>query len=107
MEINQGYINTEVGMIPSDWKVKKVADVGSRFLNGGTPTTKNEDYWKGNIPWITGADIINQGIGIIRRFISMEAVRNSATNIIEKGNLLLVTRTGVGKLAIAPFDIAI
>lgn len=43
----------------------------------------------------------------IRRFISENAVKNSSTNIVEKGNLLLVTRTGVGKMTIAPFDIAI
>ena len=34
-------------------------------------------------------------------------MRNSATNVVPKGSLLIVTRTGVGKLAIAPFDIAI
>src|SRR5205807_2272374 len=44
---------------------------------------------------------------IERRFITTEAVKNSSTNIVERGNLLLVTRTGVGKLAVASFDVAI
>jgi type I restriction enzyme S subunit len=34
-------------------------------------------------------------------------LRNSSSHLIRKGNILLVTRTGVGKLAIAPFDVAI
>ena len=34
-------------------------------------------------------------------------VQSSSTNIVSKGDLLLVTRTGVGKMAIAPFDVAI
>ena len=59
------------------------------------------------MPWITGADILNQKVAEIRRYITKEAIKNSSTNVIEKGNLLLVSRTGVGKLAIAPFDIAI
>ena len=44
---------------------------------------------------------------IERRFITTEAVKNSSTNIVERGNLLVVTRTGVGKLAVASFDVAI
>ncbi len=88
-------------------KVKKLGEIGEKFVNGGTPSTQKPEYWQGNIPWITGADVINQKISDIRRFITREAVQNSSTNIVERGNLLLVTRTGVGKLALAPFDVAI
>jgi type I restriction enzyme S subunit len=90
-----------------EWEVKTIGEIGYKFLNGGTPSTKKEEYWEGNIPWITGADFIDQKVADIRRFITTEAVNNSATNVIEKGNLLVVTRTGVGKIAIAPFDLAI
>ena len=103
----KGYKQTEVGVIPADWGIIKLNNIVSNFVNGGTPSTKNKDYWNGNIPWITGADIINQCVGEIRRHITKDAVRNSSTNVIQKGNLLIVSRTGVGKLAITPFDIAI
>ncbi len=89
------------------WVVKTLGEIGEEFVNGGTPSTQKSEYWQGKIPWITGADIIDQRVSEIRRFITAEAIKNSATNIIEKCNLLLVTRTGVGKLAIAPFDVAI
>ena len=98
---------TEVGEIPEEWNVLNLNDFVLRFYNGGTPDTKNKKYWDGDIPWITGADFENQKVIQIRRNITYEGVENSATNIIPKGNLLVVTRTGVGKLAIAPFDIAI
>ncbi|MBE7435568.1 MAG: restriction endonuclease subunit S [Anaerolineales bacterium] len=89
------------------WKVKTLGEIGYKFLNGGTPSTQREEYWNGSIPWITGADVIDQKVVNIRRFITEEAVKNSATNIVEKGHLLIVTRTGVGKIAITPFDVAI
>ncbi|MFA4828155.1 MAG: restriction endonuclease subunit S [Thermodesulfovibrionales bacterium] len=98
---------TEIGEIPVEWEVVRLNKVVKEFYNGGTPDTKVKEYWNGNIPWVTGADFINQRIDQIRRYITMEGVKNSATNLISKGNLLIVTRTGVGKLAIAPFDIAI
>jgi type I restriction enzyme S subunit len=106
-DVPEGYKRTEVGVIPWDWEVKKLGDLVDKFVNGGTPSTQVSDYWKGELPWITGADILNQKVSVIRRYISREAVKNSSTNIIEKKTLLLVSRTGVGKLAIAPFDVAI
>lgn len=101
------YKETPIGKIPVDWEVVQIKDISKNFFNGGTPDTTNKDYWNGNIPWVTGADFENQKVGNIRRYITSEGVKNSATNVISKGNLLVVTRTGVGKLAIAPFDIAI
>ncbi len=101
------YKETPIGKIPVDWEVVQIKDISKNFFNGGTPDTTNKDYWDGNIPWVTGADFENQQISQIRHYITNEGVKNSATNVISKGNLLVVTRTGVGKLAIAPFDIAI
>jgi len=101
------YKETPIGKIPVDWEVAQIKDISKNFFNGGTPDTTNKDYWDGNIPWVTGADFENQKVGNIRCYITGEGVKNSATNVISKGNLLVVTRTGVGKLAIAPFDIAI
>ncbi|MEA2076460.1 MAG: restriction endonuclease subunit S, partial [Candidatus Marinimicrobia bacterium] len=102
------YKETALGMIPKGWDIGVLNDYCMSFINGGTPSTKNSAYWQGNIPWITGADFLETfEIGLIRRKITYEAVKNSATHVIPKGNILLVTRTGVGKLAIAPTDIAI
>jgi len=98
---------TEIGEIPEGWEVLRLKNIAIKFLNGGTPDTSNQNYWDGQIPWITGADFENQKINQIRRHITNEGLKNSATNIIPKGNLLVVTRTGVGKIALAPFDIAI
>lgn len=78
-----------------------------RFISGGTPSTKIPEYFMGTIPWITGADMNGNVITKARQYITDEAIQNSATNIVPKGNILLVTRTGVGKVAIAGVDICI
>ena len=106
-DVPVGYKRTEVGVIPKDWEVSALRNIVVKFVNGGTPSTENSSFWSGNIPWITGADILNQTVAVIRHRITEEAVRSSSTNVIAKGNLLIVSRTGVGKLAIAPCDIAI
>lgn len=81
--------------------------ITKKLVNGGTPSTEIAHFWNGKIPWITGADFTTNGISEFRRFVSETAIAQTATNLIDQGQLLLVTRTGVGKLAIAPCDIAI
>lgn len=102
------YKETGLGWIPMEWEVTTIKDACIEFINGGTPSTKNPSNWVGSIPWITGADFLDTFIvGSIRRHINEEALMYSSSHLIREGNILLVTRTGVGKLAIAPFDVAI
>ena len=70
-------------------------------MGGGTPTTDESAHWDGTIPWITSADIY--GIRDIRprRQINEEAVRASATNLVPGGSIIVVTRVGLGKVALA------
>lgn len=107
VDVSNSFKMTEKCLLPEGWDVVTLKDVCAKAINGGTPSTEIEKYWEGDIPWITGADILNQKVSKIRRYITEEAVRNSSTNVIPKGDLLVVTRTGVGKLAIAPFDLAV
>ena len=76
-----------------------------QFLNGGTPSKDNPHYFEGNTPWITSADITGPIANTARSFITDEAIQNSATNKVDKGTVLLVTRTGVGKVAIAGMNL--
>jgi type I restriction enzyme S subunit len=90
-----------------DWRKTNLGALATKLVNGGTPPTDVPQFWQGRYPWITGADFTDSGIGPIRRFVSDDAISQTATNLINRGQLLIVTRTGVGKLAIAPTDIAI
>lgn len=72
-----------------------------KFLNGGAPSKAVPGYFKGDIPWITSADISGPTVNYARNFITDEAVKNSAVKKVAIGSVLLVTRTGVGKVAIA------
>jgi type I restriction enzyme, S subunit len=93
------------GELPNGWKLVTVKDISLKILGGGTPSTKIEKYWNGDIPWISSADIY--GIKDIkpRRKITNDAIKNSAANLLSKGGIIVVTRVGLGKLAVAPFDL--
>ena len=77
------------------------ATVGELYdiVGGGTPSTSIAEYWEGDIPWITSADI--HGLKDIRprKQITKKAIGNSATNLVPNGSLIVVTRVGLGKIA--------
>ncbi|MBX9865920.1 MAG: restriction endonuclease subunit S [Burkholderiales bacterium] len=74
----------------------------AKFIGGGTPSTQKTDFWYGDIPWISSSDLIENNIKYINvtRFITQEAVNNSATKIIPVNSILVVSRVGVGKIAV-------
>ena len=92
---------------PKDWSTATIKNLTQRFLNGGTPSTHINEYWDGDIPWITGADAEQRVTITSRKTITELGVKRSSTNIVPKGNILLVTRTGVGKVSMAGVDVAI
>lgn len=84
------------------WVEKKLGEISS-FIGGGTPNTNIEEYWNGTIPWISSSDISNGDIRNINitRYITEDAIKASATNKCPIGSILLITRVGIGKLAVA------
>lgn len=78
-----------------------------RFIGGGTPSKKRDDYFDGNIPWATVKDFKAFRIADTEDHISELGLANSASNLVEAGTVLLVTRVGLGKVAIAERPMAI
>ena len=91
----------------SIWPMVSLREVCKAILSGGTPSTKQAQYWNGKVPWISSADIRDIRTAEPRRFITREAIQNSATNLIPNGNVIVVTRVGLGKLFMNSFDVCI
>ena len=89
-----------------EWEQRKLDDIAQSKIGGGTPKTSNESFWNGDIPWIQSSDLTEGDIKNIRinKYISSEAVESSSAKIIDKGAITLVTRVGVGKLAVVDRD---
>ena len=88
------------------WKNEKVGALGI-FKGGGTPSTNNSEYWKGKTPWISSSDLNENDIHHlnISRYLSDDAIKESATKIIPEGSILFVARVGIGKVAVANQDL--
>lgn len=83
------------------WDKVKLGECCS-FLSGGTPSKANHEWWNGSIPWISSSDISVNDINriVISRYISQEALEHSATKLCPAHSVLIVSRVGVGKVAV-------
>lgn len=89
-----------------DWEEKKLGELGV-FVGGGTPDSSIERYWQGTIPWISSSDIYEDSIHLLNktRYITKEAILKSATKKVPKGSVLMVSRVGIGKFAVADSEL--
>ena len=85
------------------WEKSALHDIAS-FCGGGTPSKDISSYWEGEIGWISSSDIQEEWIDDISvtRRITKTAIDNSATKLCPEGTIAIVSRVGVGKVAIMP-----
>ncbi|MCU1271984.1 MAG: restriction modification system specificity domain protein [Acidobacteriaceae bacterium] len=88
------------------WKAKNLGDV-CHVIGGGTPSKAIANYYSGEIPWATVRDMRHDVIADTECKITTDAVKNSATNIIPRGNVVIATRVGLGKVCLLHQDTAI
>lgn len=91
---------TEVGRIPKEWEIVKISELG-KIITGGTPSTSNNTYWNGSIPFITPADIKgDKYVYQTERYITSEGARK--IGFILPTNTVLVVCIGstIGKTGV-------
>lgn len=89
-----------------NWNEKRIGNLGE-FIGGGTPDSHKKEYWEGEIPWISSSDINEDSIHLINktRFITEDAIKQSATKKVPQGSVLMVSRVGIGKFAVADSEL--
>ena len=94
--------------IPPHWKWKKMADVAT-VVGGSTPATDHKEYFGGDIPWITPADLskyTDKTISRGARNITQEGLSNSGARLLPAGAVLFSSRAPIGYVAIAANPVA-
>ena len=88
------------------WEQRKISELAEKTYGGGTPTPSNETFWNGNIPWIQSSDIVDGKLMGVepRKYITQTGLNSSATQLVPKNSIAIITRVGVGKLAYMPFS---
>ena len=99
MELRAGYKNTEIGMIPEDWEVKALGEIGN--FSKGQGIRKDESN-SGNIPCVRYGELYTRHNDYVKEFYShiSEEVAETAKKL-KTGDILFAgsgeTKAEIGK----------
>lgn len=77
-------------------------------ISGGTPKTTVAEYWNGIIPWISIKDFVevNRYVYSTEKTITESGLHHSATNLLQKNDIIISARGTVGEIALIPTEMA-
>lgn len=103
--IPKGYKHTELGILPQDWEVVRLGEIG-KIVGGGTPDTENLGYWtqQNGIVWLTPTEIKTKYITESQRQITKKGLEESSAKQLPKHTILITTRATIGDIGIAKVD---
>ena len=103
-------VESELGEVPKGWEVSTVGEQ-VQAVGGGTPSTKNADFWDNGIhPWTTPKDLSNLTNKILlntERKITDAGLKKISSGLLPKNTVLMSSRAPVGYLALAKIEVAI
>ncbi len=104
------FVDSDIGPVPEGWEVKAIGDVVTT-KGGGTPNTKNPEYWDGGEHcWVTPKDMSRLSHPVLldtERRITDAALNSISSGMLPVGTVLMSSRAPVGYLGIARVPTAI
>ena len=99
-----------LGLIPKGWRISTIGE-SVKVVGGGTPSTKNPEYWEnGIIHWTTPKDLSSLQSPVLLntdRKITELGLTQISSGLLPAGTLLLSSRAPIGYFAISEIPVAI
>ncbi len=75
--------------IMEEWKEYKLGDLCSKVCSGGTPSSRNQEYYDGDIPWLNTKEIDFNRIYSTEKYITEEGLSNSSAKWIPANSVII------------------
>ena len=102
-------ITTEIPFgLPESWHWCRLRSLG-QIVGGGTPSTANQMFWNGSIPWLSPADLTGYtGMYIThgKKNITEEGLEKSSAVLMPAGSVLYSSRAPIGYVIISKNSIS-
>lgn len=87
----------EIGLesIPDSWLSCRIGAIGT-IVNGSTPSRKNDEFWDGDIPWVSSGEVRNNIITSARERITKAGYESCSVRLLPRGTVL-IAMIGEGK----------
>jgi len=86
------------------WEVRAIEDIAEKIAQGGTPDTTVPEYWNGEIPWITpaemGDDALHHYTERTVRALTKRGLQNSSAELLPAHSVIISSRAPIGYVTI-------
>lgn len=96
-------------LLKAEFSNETFADI-SRVSGGGTPSTKQPEYWNGDVLWATPTDVTALMAPYLEgtsRTITEEGINACASELYPAGTILMTSRATIGSFALTQFPTAV
>ena len=95
----------DLSLQKADWIELKAL---TKIYTGTTPKTEQKDYWNGDIPWVTPAELNSDSyiVSDTERHLTEAGRASKSLSLMPVGTVLLTTRAPIGKVAICGVPMA-
>ena len=96
-------------LLKAEFSNETFADI-SRVSGGGTPSTKQPEYWNGDVLWATPTDVTALMAPYLEgtsRTITEEGLSACASELYPAGTILMTSRATIGSFALTQFPTAV
>ena len=98
-EVKPGYKQTEIGVIPEDWDLFKLAQICGFITKGATPTTYGFSWEQSGILFLRSECVSEKGLDLSQSmFISSEAHTTLRRSAVADGDILITITGNVGRV---------
>ncbi len=93
--------------LPKSWEWARLDNIVLNIISGGTPSKNHPEFWNGIVPWASVKDLnVIKFLEKTQDYITQEGL-DAGSKLAQKGDVIICTRMGLGKIAIAAIDVAI
>lgn len=85
----------DLNKIPNDWSVRRIGKM-TKTLAGGTPSTSKQEYWGGDIKWMSSGELNLKRVYDVEGRITELGLKSSSTRLIPP-KCILIGLAGQGK----------
>lgn len=95
-----------IGEVPEGWGMSPLK-YNYNIIAGATPDSTKQNFWDGNIKWITPADYKTKDVYVSfgKRNLTSAGYKACSTHMLPKGSIVISKRAPIGSVAITTSDL--
>lgn len=98
VNIPKGYKQSQLGLIPEEWEVKRLGELGE-IKSGTTPSREKCFYYsEGTIPWVKTLDLNNGIVLATEEKVTNKAIEDTSLVLLPRGTILVAMYGGFNQI---------